>query len=275
MENSLITSRKVVAWNNSEKMDTAFKGIYIYVEGSSDLNIWRKYTNKQNVRINVADGWEKVVAKVSGCTNNIGIIDKDFRDLTNNIPQENNIFLTDEHDIEMMMFLSNVFSDVLLALKISDNDLRKKVLTITDDIGRVKLSALLQNLNLTFKRQSNKKKDDFDYPKYEDALDKKGEYAGIEKIIERILVFSQSRMKVADILPSIKKGTYPLGKLSNGHDFALIMQAYIKVKHNKQRSATNIEEMVTSSYLSADLLTKSNVFREVRDYGIINNINIF
>lgn len=72
-----------------------------------------------------------------------------------------------------------------------------------------------------------------------------------------------------------KNVNYPLGKLSNGHDFALIMQAYIKVKHNKQRSATNLEEMITSSYLSADLLTKSNVYKEVRDYGISHNINIF
>ena len=203
MENSLIASRKPVSWNNSEKMDSAFKGIYIYVEGTSDLNIWRKYTNKQNVRIKVVDGWEKVVAKVSGCPNNIGIIDKDFRDLANNVPIDDNIFLTDEHDIEMMMFISSVFSDVLLALKISDNDLRDEILTITDDIGRVKLSTILRNWNLTFKRQSNKKKDDFEHPKYEDALDKKGKYAGIEKIIERILVFSQSRMKVTDILPTV------------------------------------------------------------------------
>ncbi|MBR4323972.1 MAG: DUF4435 domain-containing protein [Bacteroidales bacterium] len=275
MENSLIASRKPVSWNNSEKMDSAFKGIYIYVEGTSDLNIWRKYTNKQNVRIKVVDGWEKVVAKVSGCPNNIGIIDKDFRDLANNVPIDDNIFLTDEHDIEMMMFISSVFSDVLLALKISDNDLRDEILTITDDIGRVKLSTILRNWNLTFKRQSNKKKDDFEHPKYEDALDKKGKYAGIEKIIERILVFSQSRMKVTDILPTVINVNYPLGKLSNGHDFALIMQAYIKVKHNKQRSATNLEEMITSSYLSADLLTKSNVYKEVRDYGISHNINIF
>ena len=275
MENSLIASRKPVSWNNSEKMDSAFKGIYIYVEGTADLNIWRKYTNKQNVRIKVVDGWEKVVAKVSGCPNNIGIIDKDFRDLANNVPIDDNIFLTDEHDIEMMMFISSVFSDVLLALKISDNDLRDEILTITDDIGRVKLSTILRNWNLTFKRQSNKKKDDFEHPKYEDALDKKGKYAGIEKIIERILVFSQSRMKVTDILPTVINVNYPLGKLSNGHDFALIMQAYIKVKHNKQRSATNLEEMITSSYLSADLLTKSNVYKEVRDYGISHNINIF
>lgn len=275
MENSLIASRKPAAWNNSEKMDSSFKGVYVYVEGTSDLNIWRKYTNKQNVRINVANGWENVVAKVSGCPKNIGIIDKDFKDLTNSVPKESNIFPTDEHDIEMMMFLSDVFSDVLLALKISDNDLRNNVLTITDDIGRVKLSTILQKWNLTFKRQSNKKKDDFEYPKYEDALDKNGKYTGIEKIIERILAFSQSRMKVADIMSAAKKCNYPLGKLSNGHDFALVMQAYVKVKHNKQRSATNLEEMITSSYLSADLLKNSNVYKGVRDYGVKNNINIF
>lgn len=275
MENSLIASRKPVAWNNSEKMDSSFKGIYVYVEGASDVSIWLKYTNPKNVRIYPVGGWEKVVEKVSGNKNNIGIIDKDFRDLTSDIPKDDNIFLTDEHDIEMMMFLSDVFSDVLLALKISDDDLRNNVLTITDDIGRVKLSTILQNWNLIFKRQSSKKKDDFEYPKYEDAIDKNGKYVGVQKIIERILVFSKSRMKDADIMPTVKKCNYPFGKLSNGHDFALVMQAYIKAKHNKQRSAINLEEMITSSYLSADLLKNSNVYKSTRNYGIKIGIEIF
>jgi len=274
MENSLISSRKPISWNNSEKMNSTFKGIYIYVEGTSDLNIWRKYTNKQNVRINVANSWENVVASVSGYPNNIGIIDKDFRDLTNNIPEESNIFLTDEHDIEMLMFLSDVFSDVLLALKISDNDLRNNVLTITDDIGRVKLSTILQNWNLTFKRQSKKKKDDFEYPKYEDALDKNGKYAGIEKIIERILVFSKSQMKDDDIISTVRKCNYPFGKLSNGHDFALIMQFYLKTAHKKIKNASDLEEMITAAYLSADLLKNTNVYKNVMNHGLQNGIEI-
>ncbi|MBR4265608.1 MAG: DUF4435 domain-containing protein [Bacteroidales bacterium] len=274
MENSLIASRKPVAWNNSEKMDSSFMGIYIYVEGEKDQNIWKKYTNKRNVRINVAGGWEKVVEIVCGCSNKIGIIDKDFRDLTSKMPKDGNIFLTDEHDIEMMMFLSNSFSDVILALRIADSDLRANILTITDDIGRVKLSTILQNWNLTFKRQSKKKKDDFEYPKYEDALDKNGKYAGIKKIIERILVFSKSRMKVDDIIPTVENCNYPLGKLSNGHDFALIMQFYLKTIHKKIKNATDLEEMITAAYLSADLLKNTNVYKNVMNYGLLNGIEI-
>lgn len=246
MENSIIANRKIAAWNNSEKMNSSFKGIYIYVEGITDQSIWVKYAIRDNVRINVAGGWEKVVAKVTDNKNNIGIIDKDFRDLTNDIPQEPNIFLTDEHDIEIMMFKSNVFSDVILALNVTDNNLRNNILTITDDIGRIKLSSIINKWNLTFKRQSNKKKDDFEYPKYEDTIDKNGNYLGLAKVIERTLVFSKSRIKESDILPIIQKYNHPLGKLSNGHDFAIIMQYYLKIKHKKLKYATDLEDMITA-----------------------------
>lgn len=219
---------------------------------------------------------ENVLKRVENQRNCIGIIDKDFRDLTNTLPNEKNVFLTDEHDVEMMMFLSSVFPKIIAALNVDDSGLRNYVLKITDDIGLVKLSAEKHKCNLKFKRQSNKKQNDFDYPKYEDAIDKKTfAYLGIEKIIERIIAFSGSKSKVSDILTVIIEPDYPLGKLSNGHDFAYVMEYYLKYRHKvKNITAEHLEIIIMSAYLSANLLQKSLIYRQIKEYGNNHDIQL-
>ncbi len=276
MENSIISNRRVVAWENAAKMDSSFSGFYLCVEGNTDLNLWKEYTVKTNVRIQVLNGWENVLKRIENQANCIGIIDKDFRDLTDTLPKEKNVFVTDEHDIEMMMFLSCVFPKIIAALKIDDNGLRSDVLEITDDIGLVKLTAEKHNWNLKFKKQSNKKQSDFDYPKYEDAIDKKTfAYLGIEKIIERIITFSGSKSKVSDILTVIKGLDYQQGKLSNGHDFAYVMEYYLKYRHKiKNITAEHLEIIIMSAYLSANLLQETIIYRQIKEYGNIHNIQL-
>lgn len=276
MENSIIANRKVVAWENSAKMDKSFKGLYMCVEGSSDLSIWKKYVIKENVRIEISNGWENVLQRVKLQNNCIGIIDLDFRDIVNNIPNDVNVFLTDGHDIENMMFLSTVFYDIMAALKIkNDENLRNNILAITDEIGLVKLTSIINNLNLTFKKQTNKKSKPFDYPKYEDVLDKNAAYLGIRKLIEKILTFSNSKLKpsyIQNLISTLPK--YERGKITNGHDFANIMEIYLKKKHKKQKSAEDLEEMIMSSYLSADLLKHTLVYMEIKRYGEQQQIEI-
>lgn len=282
MDNSLISYRKVSAHINAEMMDSSFNGVYIYVEGDSDVAIWKKYLVKNNTRIRAVNGWENVltIAKVENGKNKIGIIDKDFRDITCKEPCEDNIFLTDEHDIEIMMFLSPVFSNVLRALKIKDEEVapfRDNILNITDDIGKIKLLSEKLGWGLLFKKI---KGDDFDFPDYKKVFGKNGKYEGINKIIELVVNFNEHHIKGDLILKELDiEWNFNAGKLSNGHEFAFIMALYLKyslkrTKDKDKESKESLERLITASYLSADLLKSTNVYQNIKDYGIKIGIEI-
>ena len=282
MDNSLNSYRKVPARINAERMDSSFNGMYIYVEDDSDVAIWKKYLVKKNTRIRAVYGWENVVAiaRDKNGTNKIGIIDKDFRNFTGTEPAEDNIFVTDEHDIEMMMFLSPVFSNVLQALKVKDEDavhFRDNILNITDDIGKIKLLSEINGWGIVFKKS---KGGDFVYPDYKEIFGKNGKYEGIKKIIELVVNFNEHYIKGDLILKELDiEWNYNVGKLSNGHEFAIIMSLYLKYylkrfKEKDKETKESLEKLITASYLTADLLKSTNVYQNIKDYGIKIGIEI-
>src|SRR5580693_6880159 len=82
--------------------------VFVLLEGESDVRLFRKLFNLENCKVeNIPGGNPKLEECVQTLIANyalvIGIRDADFIHL-NNIPyQKANIFLTDFHDIEMVM----------------------------------------------------------------------------------------------------------------------------------------------------------------------------
>ena len=72
---------------------------------------------------------------------------------------------------------------------------------------------------------------------------------------------------------------YNVGKLSNGHEFAIIMSLYLKYylkrfKEKDKETKESLEKLITASYLTADLLKSTNVYQNIKDYGIKIGIEI-
>lgn len=92
----------------------------------------------------------------------VDIIDRDFHKRLDMFPCHSNLFFTDYHDIEMMMFDSVAFDKIIETYtyrckhKEEENatkQIKRIVLNIniTDKIGYLKLANLKNNLGLTFK----------------------------------------------------------------------------------------------------------------------------
>ena len=101
-----LTSDRIV---NSILQRSKFKGSYIIVEGKNDFTLYRKFVDDQNCHIEIALGNSNVIDVINkldqyGYKEAIGLIDTDFRILDNDIPPNNNIFITDYHDLELMIF---------------------------------------------------------------------------------------------------------------------------------------------------------------------------
>lgn len=262
--------REPSAWVAAAKMDSSFLGSYFYVEGSSDERFWKKFLDNQHIKICVCNGWECVVDVIhlhnrDGFGRCVGIIDRDFRYIQKTDDcRDANLFYTDFHDIEIMMYESDAFKHMLIALdrdnrieamcKYNQSFVLQYLYSITDHIGYLKLANINHHLNLIFKSQINH---EFRKPKYEDIIDKHGNYLGVESLINKVCGFTSSctssgidRKEVFDAFTKELVNNYDSRQLSNGHDVSIVLSCFFSKKCGikEKYSPEYLENILHSSY---------------------------
>ncbi len=273
--------RDIAAWVTASRMSGKN---YFFVEGVSDENFWKKYINRDLIQIQQLNGWENVVncvrkfndAELS--TNCIGVIDRDFEELYpyKSITEEN-IFFTDFHDIEMMMYMSPAWDFALKTIdkrnriKISSKDVLVSALDITNRIGYLKLASHKNNWGLVFKKYN--KNHDIELPKYERIINTSGNYEGDEKLIQYIHRFSTSNSSkpmpkiedISDEFINISKEELPSEHLSNGHDITYVMVYILRRKYKLSENyiTSDVVDIAVSSAYNVDLLKQSKLFEAI------------
>lgn len=284
--------REPSGWIAAALMDSSFKGSYLYVEGCSDERFWKKFLDTQSIKICVCNGWECVVEvikqlNIKGFDRGLGVIDRDFRSIQgedNNI--EDNLFYTDFHDIEIMMFESNALKSVLISIdrnnKIESlchydkSVILKRLYSITDQIGYLKLANINNNLQLKFKMQIHH---EIRKPKYEDIIDKHGKYLGADSLINKVCGFTSSYSSAGinrnDVFNAFQKeivNCFDSRQLSNGHDVMLILSCFLsrtcglKEKHTDDQ----LENLLISSYHITDF-NRTRLFGGISDWETKHN----
>jgi hypothetical protein len=238
---------------NAIMQDRTFKGYYILVEGIKDAKLYRKFVSKQNFRIkesfgcgNLLKAFEILCAR--GFGQKIGIIDRDFHDILNTHPQIENIFLTDFHDIEVMIFSTKSYDDVLNIYTIPEKiekfekkkgqTIKEIILELSTRIGKLKLADRKFQLGLVFKPDQP----DGNQIKYRDFIDDNLSFLGERKMIESIINYSRNKSENLKDFETIHKKYTEMEKdihdpfqLSNGHDISNITFILLK----KQLRSTN------------------------------------
>lgn len=288
--------REPSAWVAAAKMDSSFLGSYFYVEGSSDERFWKKFLDNQNTKICVCNGWECVVEVIhlhncDGFSRCVGIIDRDFRSIQKTDDcKEANLFLTDFHDIEIMMFESDAFKNMLIALDrnnrigamcdYNQSFVLRNLYSITDHIGYLKLANINHHLNLVFKAQINH---EFRKPKYEDIIDKHGNYLGIDSLINKVCGFTSSctsvgidRQEVLNAFTKESVNNYDSKQLSNGHDVTIVLSCFFSKKCGikDKYSPDYLENILYSSY-HRSAFNQTQLFKDLCNWAVSHSTHIF
>lgn len=269
------------------------------MEGASDERFWNKFIDTNKVRVQICHGCKSLNSIVDehinqGVMNFIAVTDSDFNVILGTIPNKPNLFITDDHDVEMMMYHSNrSFKELVNAIdrgnKIGDyvengHDLLNETIQITNDIGYCKLSAIKNGFDLEFSNE-DEKTHEIERPKYEDALDgKTGQYLGLDKVVCKVHGFTCScgkkPPKVQDIIEKTtneKANQYDSWHLSNGHDISYILPFLIRrrCKHrNKQMNHEFIDSVLYAAYKFDDF-KQTKLYAAMKRWSIQNNIKIF
>lgn len=138
--------------------------IILVVEGNSDYKLFRKLIKHDQIKIESIDGKKDLVKVMKDLSIEfperiLGICDADYDHLMNKADEriEYSVYVTDEHDIEIMMLLSPAIQSFIEEFSSKDNidKLRNKILqaaiNVSSFIGIVRWINAENHFNLNFK----------------------------------------------------------------------------------------------------------------------------
>jgi ribosomal protein S8 len=285
MEEYIIADRVA----NAIMMDNSFKGFYLVVEGVKDYNLFSKFFDKNNVKIKEAFGCEKVksvleILKREGYSNRFGIIDSDFGKILNVNHNVDGLFITDSHDIEVMIIKTNALESVLRiftsAEKIENFERRRNqtirsvIMELGAEIGYLKLAHKIYDLGLIFKPHSP----EGNQIRYRDFIDERDNlrFKGRASLVQTLLNYSnnktpnlKSEQEITERLNEIAAQSYDIEQLVNGHDLTNILYLLIKkvfVSTSRMLNDFNaIESSLTLAYEYEDF-KQTDLYSKIKSF---------
>lgn len=252
--------------------------IFVLLEGDDDCKIFKRLLASHCKVETFSGGVEKLQECLQILVNDssfrgliIGIRDADFLHLagrTSGLPE---LFLTDFHDLEMMMvYADETFEAIMAEFSTSQNDLlvREKLLESLRFVSYLRWWNDQNNAELRFKAVSyggifegNTLK--IDAEKYLMKLISVSPNA-IEKDINLLTLYAKS----------LEKATHDLFQLCNGHDFMKILSLYI----NGIRTQDHINDIRLSAHFrtaySKPVFYKTQLYANLQKWASENNTTI-
>lgn len=282
---------------NAIMQNASFKGYYLIVEGSKDSKLYGKFVNEQEIIIKEAFGNQKVkeVIKIlteRGFNRKIGIIDADFTRITGEEIEIDGLFITDDHDIEVMVIRTRALEYVLSVCcpkykiqefeKKQNVSVRDQIFKLGKEVGYLKLANKIYDLGLVFKPK-NPEGNQIKYKKF--ISDKTLKYLGDGKLIDTVTNYSvnksekiQSKNTISEKLSVIKREEYLIYQLVNGHDLTNVLFILMKkVLHSKNKilqDTNSVEDSLILAYEFDDFKT-TDLYVEIKSWADEKDVHVF
>ncbi|MEY4902763.1 MAG: hypothetical protein RLZZ292_578 [Bacteroidota bacterium] len=245
----------------------------VLVEAKQNEILFRKLLHK-DCTFFPANGWAKIesalkTAKTHQIQNIIGIIDADFKRITDYVLLEN-LFLTDFHDTEIMLAHSEAWASMLNQYidleKLNRFETKNKTIILDFLLKTLKPLSVLRFLNekyslgLKFRTQNGNK---YDYLKYKEFIETEKLSIDIDKMLKAVENksskpnFFRNNPKYQTELADFSQKEIDLKECTNGHDLANVLSiAFEKAISNKSSSQTvtgeEIEKTLNIAYRFSD-----------------------
>lgn len=170
---------------------SAYSGTFLIVEGRSDKLLYERFINDTQCEFSIACSKDNAIDALDILEKDdfagvLAIVDADFWVLEKSVPNKSNLFITDCHDVEMMLINSPALEKILRELgseeKINNfgKNIRKTLVENCKIIGYLRWVSLKYCLNLKF--------EDLNFNKF---IDQKTLVVDIDKLIKAVKDHSQ------------------------------------------------------------------------------------
>ena len=247
----------------------------LLVEGPSDANFFFHFVNQETCEIVIAYGKGNVIGaltlvRAKTMDGVVCVIDADFQPFVGPPASDKDVLLTDDHDLEIMLFRSPAFEKVLTeygsARKVRDfrktaGGAREIIIRSAHPLGIFRLYSLEHNVHLRFREL-----------KYT-FVDRKTLKVDIDAMI--LVVHNHSMLRLIDDKPIkafINKWLntdHDPWQMCCGHDlieiFAKALQSYLGSRRAIEVDYANVERALRLAY-SFDNFSQSNLFSAIRSW---------
>ena len=282
---------------NAIMMDTSFTGHYLIVEGKKDVKLFGKFINELKVRIEPAFGNERVkellnILDKRGFDKRLGVIDADFRNILNITENIDGLFITDEHDIEVMMIKTKALENVINLYCTKESikkyersigiSIREKIYSLGKEVGFIKLANNIYDLGLVFKPK-NPEGNQIKYSKF--ICNTTLNFLGKDTLIDKVINYSRNKSEnikekriIIEKVQEIEKNDYEILQLINGHDISnflyILFKKILKSKNKMLFDYNAIEDSLILAY-ELDYFRNTQLYKNIKDWGKAANIQIF
>lgn len=251
---------------------------FILLEGDTDIRLFRKLFNLNNCKVeNIPGGNRKLEECVQTLVNIypliIGIRDADFIRINESEYLQNNMFLTDLHDIEMTMLN---FEPILNAIVFEYSNLDKsqhlafknKLLEVIKHISYLKLINDRENLELTFSSG------------FQDLISFANQKIDLDQYLDRVIAKSPNALiKDKEILKvkieAIEQQDPDLLQITNGHDLLNSFAKYFREEEKRSGLSGENLEATLRMLFNIDFFSQTNLYQQLDNWKNQNNIQIF
>ncbi|AJE53054.1 DUF4435 domain-containing protein [Paenibacillus polymyxa] len=279
---------------NSIMQDGTFSGHYLIVEGNKDYKFYNKFVTKE-ISIEEAWGCEKVksvihILKERNYERAIGIIDSDFSVILEEPIDCDGIFVTDFHDIEVMMLKSTALYNILdlycskekIVEFFKDKDALDILMELGIEIGLLKLANKIYNLGLVFKPE----RPEGNQLKYKEFVSEKDlTFLGKSSMIQTVVNYSRNRTgrvgSIADInekLNLLAPERYDPAHLVNGHDLTnilfILIKKVLKSTNKMLHDYNSVEDSLILTYDNNEFI-KTDLFYKLYLWSRERGVNLF
>ncbi len=247
--------------------------IWLFIEGNDDLKVYSKFFVKDNVELRSTNGCCSLIEILDNADRKItskiiAIKDADFDRLEHH-SKKNSLFLTDCHDLEVMMLMNNhTIKNILIEFQkdISPDIVRSELWNQARFIGYVRWYNKKNNIELNFKGLPiNKFYNGFTHIQEKDCLyeiNRRSPNKKKEVKWEDINDFMNNNPLTDELLP----------ELCNGHDCSKILAINLSSK-SERYSYKEIQKYLRLSYTMSDFIS-TTLYNELREWGSMTNNNI-
>ncbi len=254
------------------------KTVFILVEGKTDVRLFRKLLDTDKFKIEYIPGGK---VKLEEALNHLlrlyvlmaAIRDADFLHLTDEDYEVENIFLTDEHDMEMMLLAQK---EVLNALFFEYTDVverehiskRDELLEMVQSISCLKWLNDLEILKLKFEKVDFQHLIDFDNQRVDVS-------SYIQNLLSRspnakIKELTVLQSKVNDLIAQKPD----LLQVTNGHDAIKVLTSYFKKRQDQKGLNYKTIESAIRIAFTVETFQKTKLYQQLRNWLATHQIEV-
>lgn len=251
---------------------------FVLLEGESDIRLFRKFFDLEKCKVeNIPGGNPKLEECVTTLINIypliVGIRDSDFIQILDPQYAKQNMFLTDQHDIETTMLNFNPVLNALVfefSTKKEDEHeaLRDSLIEVISSLSYLKLLNEKEGLRLCFSSG------------FQDLISFTNRNIDLEQYISRIIrkspdaTITDSQIIIQKVT-LLRDSNYEKMHLTNGHDLLNVFAKYFR--EIEGRNGINGEQLETALRLTftKKMFEETNLFSNLNGWGVAKNTQLF